>query len=566
MTTFPETVTEYSEYAAEKFLQTAVFVDDKIYARGGGSVIEPKDITSPGKRKPATRTAANENQTIPKPIVDNQADDDQSDEYSPYDIVNSFAKKQIICSLYQPRKTAKVSSKSDIFKLCLAADIVIVDWDIYGNIGNKITELIDGLIRQATLDVPEQLRLILVYTQRKNLFDVADQLYENVSSDVRNVLEPVVGEEGLVFHTTNSRVSVLGKTGTARSGVSPDRIVEEKELANVAVKEFAKLASGLLHGATLLGLAEINKNSRKILSKFNANLDPAFLTHRAMCLPGEDASLHIVPLLVSEIESVLEDALSEPELLISESMIRDWCQHVWKPGDHTGYLLDEGGIDRRVMIGESICLNGYKKTREQFNKVPKPNNNDNTREAAKILLPEEDNKSNHLFSRLMASRTFYGNDKPKTLSLGSIVYCRQDEKYLLCVQPVCDSVQRKDKDNNRNFVFVELQYADSSTKGGTSHIVVKDGDEFVELLYQPKSYFCRVATFVFDSTTKRVQSQPSEDGKGGKPVFIDISKCQYYWVDQLKTAHAQRAVEKLARDLSRVGLTESEWSRHLAGK
>ena len=557
MTTFPETVTEYSEYAAEKFLQTAVFVDDKIYARGGGSVIEPKDITSPGKRKPATRTAANENQTIPKPIVDNQADDDQSDEYSPYDIVNSFAKKQIICSLYQPRKTAKVSSKSDIFKLCLAADIVIVDWDIYGNIGNKITELIDGLIRQATLDVPEQLRLILVYTQRKNLFDVADQLYENVSSDVRNVLEPVVGEEGLVFHTTNSRVSVLGKTGTARSGVSPDRIVEEKELANVAVKEFAKLASGLLHGATLLGLAEIKKNSRKILSKFNASLDPAFLTHRAMCLPGDDASSHIVPLLVSEIESVLEDAL--PKLLISESLIRDWCQHVWKPGDHTEYLSDEDGLDIRE-VAESICLEGYSKAKSRFGKIPKPGDNSKTREAAEILLPEENDKSNHLFSRLMSSRTFYGNSKPKTLSLGSIVYCRQDKKYLLCIQPVCDNVRLKE---DRVFIFIELQYADSQ-KRKTSHIVVKDGDELVELFYKPKSYYCRVATFAPNLKTKQVQSKELRDGKIG--FYDKYKRRHYHWVDQLKQSHAQRAVEKLASDLSRVGLTESEWLRLLARK
>lgn len=557
MTQLPKTVKEYSEYAAEKFLQTAVFVDDKIYDREGRSVTEPKNITSPSKRKPATRTAANENQTIPKPILDNQADDDQSDEYSLDNIVNSFAKKQIICSLYQPRKTAKVSSKSDIFKLCLAADIVILDWDIYGNIGDKITELIDGLIRQATLDVPEQLRLILVYTQQKNLFNVADQLYKNVSPDVRNELEPVAGEEGLVFHTTNSRVSVLGKTGTARSGVSPDRIVEEKELANVAVKEFAKLASGLLHGATLLGLAEIRKNSRKILSKFNAKLDPGFLMHRAMCLPEDNASSHIVPLLVSEIESVLEDALSESlsEPLISKPLIKDWCKNIWKPGNH---LLNEYNQDMRL-IGESFCLEGYGQVKKQIKNALKANNQSIIEKAAEILLPEKNDKSNHLFSRLMASRTFYGNDKPKILSLGSIVYCRQDEKYLLCIQPVCDNVRLEEY---RAFVFVELQYADSFTKGGTSHIVVKDGHEFVELLYQPKSYHCRVATFAPNLKTKRVQSKRLRDGKIG---FYDRSRRRHYhWIDQLKTPHAQRAVEKLARDLSRVGLTESEWSRLLA--
>ena len=219
-------------------------MDDKIYHQRDGSVAEPKDTISIRKRKKATKTAANVSPNTPKSIIDNQADDDQPDEYSPYDIVTSFAKKQIICSLYQPKKTAKVSSKSDIFQLCLAADIVIVDWDLYGNMGDKVIELIDGLIRQATLDVPEQLRLILVYTQQPNLFGVADELYKKVSPDVRGVLEPVVEEEGLAFHTTNSRVSILGKTGRERPGVSPDHVVEENELANVAVKEFAKLASG----------------------------------------------------------------------------------------------------------------------------------------------------------------------------------------------------------------------------------------------------------------------------------------------------------------------------------
>ncbi len=280
-------------------------------------------------------------------MIDNQLDDDQPDGYSPYDIVTSFAKKQIICSLYQPTSEMKTLQESDIFKLCLAADIVIVDWDIYDDEGDMAKKLIYRLIEQAACEVPGQLRLILVYTKEQALSGIASNLYGEAKR-ADDLLKPVQKKGEFAFHTKNSRVSILGKThfGKLMPGSYP--VVEAKNLANVAVREFAKLASGLLQATTLLGLAEIKKNSRKILSKFNAELDPAFLMHRAMCLPEEDASSHIVPLLVSEIESVLADALSEPEPLISESMIRDWCQHVWKPGEGLIYNTTQAPISTRT--------------------------------------------------------------------------------------------------------------------------------------------------------------------------------------------------------------------------
>lgn len=572
MTEPPNTVREYSEYAAEKFLQTAVFVDDKIYDQGGGSLDGSKDTISPDTRKKATKTTPNKSQGVEESTVGDQSNDDrlddQLDEYSPHDIITRFTKKKIVCSLYQPERGEEFSQESDIFELCVSADIVIVDWDIYGDDGARAIEFIGDLIKEAIQKDPEQLRLILVYTQDLDLLEITDKLYKTASQDIDDVF---LEEDKLAFHTKNSRVSIFGKPGRERSSAVVHHVIQGKEIADVAVREFAELASGLLQATTLLGLAEIKKNSRKILSKFNAELDPAFLTHRAMCWPEEDAFSHIVPLLVSEIESVLEDALSDlliSESLILESLIRNWCQDVWKPGDHTRYLSDNGVPDIRE-VGESICLKGYEEAKNQFGKkvVPKLKGNSNTRKAAKILLPEEDDKSNHRFSRLMASRTFYGNDKPKTLSLGSIVYCQKDDKYLLCVQPICDSVQREDENNYRAFVFVEMKKQkedpQKSSEYRVSHIIEKEDGQFVELLYKPKSYFCRVETFAFDSITKRVQSQPSEDGK---PVFIDTSEyqCKYYWVDQLKTAHAQRVVEDLASDLSRVGLTESEWLRLLA--
>ena len=47
MTKLPDTVSEYSELAAKKFLQTAVFIDDRIYDRKDGSVSPSKAGSSP---------------------------------------------------------------------------------------------------------------------------------------------------------------------------------------------------------------------------------------------------------------------------------------------------------------------------------------------------------------------------------------------------------------------------------------------------------------------------------------------------------------------------------------
>lgn len=179
-----------------------------------------------------------------------------------------------------------------------------------GDNGDRALELIKRLIFQAVNDVPEQLRRIPVYTQEIDLSDIANRLYQTVSVSIGEGRPPLQEESSLAFHTLNSRVVILGKAGRARSQEYSDHVVESKDLADVAVKQFAKLASwapGM--PAVLFGLAGIRQNSRKILSKFNVTLDPAFLTHRAMSLPEEDASTHIVSLLVSEIESVLEDVL-----------------------------------------------------------------------------------------------------------------------------------------------------------------------------------------------------------------------------------------------------------------
>lgn len=178
----------------------------------------------------------------------------------------------------------------------------------------------------------------MIYTDDPNLFSIADQASEGLAAKLSNEIEYKKADEGLAFHTSNARVVVLGKPAKRLEKYKAFE-VSEADLPNRAISEFCKLADGMLQGCILMGLATIRKQSRKILTKFNSTLDAAFLSHRALGLPHEEAFYHIIPLLVDEIEAALEDSLPKP--LIDNSVIEDWCKEKWAGKDNAKKFVPE---------------------------------------------------------------------------------------------------------------------------------------------------------------------------------------------------------------------------------
>jgi len=209
---------EYSLEAASSFLQTAVFIDANIYQKSTAQVRKvvrkTRKQTGVSKKTKAAKTATKE-------LEGTEITTDDAI-FDAYDIVNSFAKKQIVCSLYEPKKEASVSPKSDIFPLCKAADLVIVDWDLYGDNGKKARELISGLITQAVHDLPEQLRLIIIYTQEIDLFGKLNEVYEELHDEIQAKVEAPNDSDRLAFHASNIRVKILGKPGRTRPDVDQE--------------------------------------------------------------------------------------------------------------------------------------------------------------------------------------------------------------------------------------------------------------------------------------------------------------------------------------------------------
>lgn len=557
-----KTVKDFSTYAAAQFLRTAVFIDDKIYNRKTKAVEPVKNPKT--SRKRATGSANNEL------LLDSPEEADEDHDFSPQQLVNSFAKKQIVCSLYQPGKSASFSNGSDVYQLCLAADIVILDWDLGGTPGEKALELISCLIYQSVETIPEQLRLILVYTSESDLGSIASDVFDKLTKISKEAIEPQKEDEGLSMHSLNSRVVVLGKPGH-RIEKYKSHEVSEYELAHKSIEEFSKLASGLLQGTVLLGLAKIRENSRKVLFKFDKSLAPAFLVHRAMSLPDEEACEHVHPLLVAEIQSILQDCLSGQ--IISNSVIKNWVSELWKPTDMARQLFVNDQNSKEFI--EYFCLNGEKiKEKYQSNtfassfvkkivdkrgwKGTSSDDRESLRKLADLVEINPASNSSHKLAMLMSHRTFYRHDE-KSLTLGTIIRKGTVDKseYLLCLLPSCDTVRLSEK---RRFVFCTLNVMNqgNSVKEKTSHII-EDDKIFKELLYSPNSYNCVTLEFEPNPETKKVMAEHDENNN--LSFICKTDEQRYKWIAQLKPEHAQRAAEQFSSDLSRIGLTESEWLR-----
>ncbi|MBL6995869.1 response regulator receiver domain [Desulfobacula sp.] len=535
------TMDDFSTNAVESFVQTVVFVDDKIYAPPPtGKVLEGKKASAPKARKPATKSAEKNLSIVPSKDLLEPDDDVQ---FSPHDIQASFAKKRIVCSLHQPLKKNSVGIESDTYKLCASADIVIIDWDLYGDAGEKAKTLIEHLVLQSLEEDPHQLRLVLVYTDSSNLFDIADKVSENLVAKIPDGIKYKDADKGLAFRTLNARVVVLGKPAKRLDRFVPFE-VSASELADRAVSEFCKLTGGMLQGGILMGLAAIRKQSRKILTKFHLGLDAAFLTHRALSQPHEEAFDHIIPLLVAEIEAVLEDNLETP--LVPDSVLEDWC-HKNDYGKHAKVLIKEADIQR---FAYDFCNYGFEViTKHPLSSSP-------TKKQLQSLLcpgdgntapPTPDMSSMEELAVLMSQRTHYDSQR-RLLKLGTILReCTGQKRYLLCLQPICDCVRLA---GSNRFLFC---YMDAS-KGKITHIVPKE-DKYCDLSFNP----CKEnrAIIEFSANHKKMVAA-KEDAVAGY-LYLDDKKNKYQWVAQLKPDHAQRAAEQFARELSRVGLTESEW-------
>jgi len=611
-----KTVVELTAKAAETYLQSAVFIDDEIFSRASGRPLGEQEMPLLRSRKPAFAAAGIEAGEATK-IVDpcegaksivvtktpagnegakviggtkagaegeaplKRADAAGQPEFHPKEIVGSFAQRGIVCALYEPALEFKTDEDSEVFKLCQAADLVILDWDFQKDDGAKMRELVVALVTQGNRTIPHHSRLVVIYTTTPSLVKVASAIFDCIK---QAGMQPEPAGSSLRLDVGATRIVVPGKLSVERHGEEASFSVGEKDLADRVFDEFVSKNAGILSSCALLAMAAVKRNSRRVLAKFGSDMDGAFLLHRALLLHNEEAFDTLPALIAEEFLAVVEDHFAK---------IGDWSEVVrervagmpvacpagrWSA--ETGEVNEKGNRvfrqvsnDEFAMIARALLNEGVKglKSYRDCTEVKKLSGDAKsfTRGqdpsvigALRGAVDARGIRANERLAALFNARTYY-DQQARVLTLGTVVRFGEREKseYSLCLVPVCDAVRLR-CDRSYEFPFLRLSCGISGQCGGNGCVVEDIRDQLVELVASPRIRGLSIEKFTPKGGAGVIAAE--RDGEGFW-LTADGSR-RYEWVGQLKPAHAQRVAHSVGQALSRVGLSEAEWVRILCDR
>ena len=214
------------------------------------------------------------------------------------ELITSFASHGLVCAVLEPwRKTT--SETQPAVTASLRADIVILDWHL-GDRGEIALGIIRDLL-DADMKAGGRLRMIVVYTASRRLTDIRDTVRQSLS-DFSRIDER---QDLIALASQHARILFIQKSTESRSGFE----VSEKDLPERLIGEFAEMAKGILPNVALGGIAAIRNATHHLLARFHRGLDAPFLTHRIMQVVAENAENYATDLLVSELQSILEESM-----------------------------------------------------------------------------------------------------------------------------------------------------------------------------------------------------------------------------------------------------------------
>lgn len=310
------------------------------------------------------------------------------------------------------------------------------------------------------------------------------------------------------------------------------------------------MTAGLVSNVVLGSLYHIRKNTHKILHNFSEDLDAPYLTHRALLPEPQDAENHLTALVVGELQDVLEEA--QVGSLSDLNYIKSWLEV--NADDGKKYKLQVSGQEREFTCKEISKL--LEDSLENWTKLSPTQQKKGHRLQLTRMFKGKNEESefyDEKFAFKTSIRTYYGRSSPK-LTLGTIIKLKDENEYLVCIQPRCDCIRIKDP--NRPFPFLPFKII--KKQGKKFELVIKGKNKYIRLIRINNPYALKMVTFSHDGKNLIVAQ---EKGDKGKFYFQDTEKREYEWIGELKSEHAFRVANEFAANLSRIGLNESEWLR-----
>jgi hypothetical protein len=551
---------------AKRFLQTAVVIDDRAFL--SEQIVEATPHAAAEPPTPSTvipQTQAKEDSARNiENLIATSVRDPSTHSLNAEDVIESFARLGITCSVlkrFPYENPADVGTAHELFE---PADILIIDWQTRRSDGSdshaETLNFLSSAVTDSTRATPQQLRLVMVYTGAIDLFDVAAQ----VGAKIEAAIGAAPKKDGeFAFEVGPIRVVVLGKPSNKRTEQCKDQQVDDdKDLAARAVSEFATMTAGLVSNVALDAMAEIRRMTHRLLTRFSPALDAPFLAHRALLSPPGEGNPHLVPLIVSELEAILEDKVHAD--LLSDDSIREWLA---TRGNPLAFAEDAPQINSEAQAKQAIddvCIKGVHQ-HEHFTIPDQPTwikKLANDKDASKLgkltdlIAAEKIEGGNEQLEILMSLRPRYGGGAP-TLALGTVLKSispAESPEYWLCMQPSCDCYIRSEAPT-RAFPLLVLAHT-----AERFNLLAQEDNLFVRLRWNAKPYKIQMIVFEANSANQAVASQM----EGKQFWFQSNGGKRFRWLGELKFPQAQRVAQALSSETGRVGLTESEWLRRNA--
>ena len=510
---------------AQRFLQTAVVVDDEAYMPLAEGDRPQAGLVAPDRR---TRASSRDSQGA--------VDRDSIHTLNAGSVMDAFSALGVICGVVGPTDSAMETMRQ--------ADIVILDWLLEDGKPQRAMKLIrDLLTGEADRN---SLRLLAIYTGEAGLEEVAAAVTKVLTEAG---LDPAMDETKTTISYRHGCVVLYAKSDVNVPEHLKSRSVAEEILPGKLVEDFALMTSGLLPGIALTSLTAVREGAHKVLDRFGADLDPAFLAHRACLSDPQDAERQIVNHVAEELRGLMDNAVAE-ESPAGADAVEGWIRR--KGDGMASFTLDgrELDMERTITLArKGIGAKGILSNKQEENAF---------RHLSACFAAQDVADLDQRLAWIMSFRTVY-NAPPPTLWLGTVVTASHadGDRHLICMRPRCDCVRL-----NAETVFFFLPLVDP--KDGMDQIVVSvdDGFERLGIDRDPSGWvLCR-----FNPTAGSSAVTAAKRESDGGFEFADTSGNQYKWRGELKAEYAQRIAQTFGGTLSRVAVDESEWLRRSAKK
>ncbi len=526
-----------------RFLHTVVVVDDRAFKEAAPHVLLPDEDTDP---TPGGRG-----------VSDDLGEPTESDEHDldAKKVTDAFARDGLICGLLEPTPGSGIDD--ELLMTARRADLVVIDWVLNRDNGAMALSLISKiLVSEAETAERQRLRAIAIYTGQRELREIAGRIQDALTAVYPND-ELVQHDDGLALTKGPVRIAVFAKENAPElSADLAHRRVPFADLPSRLRKEFSLLTNGLITSVALAALAALRDDTHRILKVLNPRLDAAYLGHRSALPVPQDAERHAVGLVASELRSVIED--HDVGRQVQEDVLLRWVSDREKQGLKLGALLvganeEITGEQTAAMLSLGLGSDKQFAAIQAMGSVTKTKWRTIKKQATQVFahtVIEAINADSELASCMML-RTLYARPD-RMLHLGTVIQSPSGE-YLLCVQPVCDSV-RLTKDG-RSFPFLRLAVSDSDKK----HLIIPgdDGIKWKSLLILKNPRDIVMEHFSPILGQDAISARRIDDSF----VFENSSHFSFRWVCQLKSEFAQKVAVDLASEFAQVAVDPAEIMR-----